>query len=187
MRLLLSLLDPRLWIVAALGLGLAFLAGDLRRGASDRLAWQAHESRIAAESAERLAAATERLRETERAMTTQVANIASQHIKEIHHAQTHTARLVAGIRARRIRLYVATRAADNAADRTNPSPAFGNRDQARAELDPATAEALVGIATEGDAAIRELNACLDAYQVVRQAMDWQARHTKSDDDLRDAN
>ena len=33
----------------------------------------------------------------------------------------------------------------------------------RAELDPETADALVAIAADGDAAIRELNVCIEAY------------------------
>lgn len=40
--------------------------------------------------------------------------------------------------------------------------------QARAELDPEAADALVGIAADGDNAIRELNLCIDSYNLLRR-------------------
>lgn len=40
-------------------------------------------------------------------------------------------------------------------------------EQARAELDPKTADDLVRIATDGDNAIRELNLCIDSYNLLR--------------------
>ena len=39
--------------------------------------------------------------------------------------------------------------------------------EARAELDPAAADDLVSIATDGDIAIRKLNYCIDQYNAVR--------------------
>jgi len=48
-----------------------------------------------------------------------------------------------------------------------PASAAGHSDQARAELDPTASDALVAIAADGDNAIRQLNACIDAYQAMR--------------------
>lgn len=46
---------------------------------------------------------------------------------------------------------------------------------AHAELDPAAAADLAGIAHDGDAGIRELNACIAQYSAVRDAMErWHA-------------
>lgn len=41
--------------------------------------------------------------------------------------------------------------------------------EARAELDPAAADALVSIAADGDDAIRELNLCIDSYNLLRSS------------------
>jgi len=50
-----------------------------------------------------------------------------------------------------------------------PAPA-GNSVQAGAELDPATAQSLVAITDDGDKAIRQLNACIDAYNSIYQTL-----------------
>ena len=162
-----SLLDFRLWIALALALVATYVAGDRVRAAADQREWHAREALIAAETAERLAAATEQVRLTERAMSTQLAAVETQHVKEMEHARSENARLVADIRTRRLRLYVPTRPAGNTADHSDPAFAGGNRGEARTELDPTLTETLIGIATEGDTAIRQLNACIDAYEGVR--------------------
>ena len=46
-------------------------------------------------------------------------------------------------------------------------PAAGDSREARTELDRTTAEALISIAADGDAAIRKLNACIDTYEKMR--------------------
>lgn len=163
-----SLLKLRLWIALALALVAAYIAGDRTRAAADQREWQTRETHIAAETAERLATATEQVRLTERAMSVRLATVETQHVKEMEHARSENARLVADIRARRLRLFVSARPAGDAAGRADPAVTGGNRGKARTELDPALAEALVGIAAEGDAAIRQLNACVNAYQEVGQ-------------------
>ena len=50
---------------------------------------------------------------------------------------------------------------------SNTTPAAGDSSEARAELDRKTADDLVAIAAEGDAAIRKLNACIDTYEKMR--------------------
>lgn len=50
---------------------------------------------------------------------------------------------------------------------SNTAPAAGDSSEARAELDRKTADDLVAIAAEGDAAIRKLNACIDTYEKMR--------------------
>jgi Lhr-like helicase len=47
------------------------------------------------------------------------------------------------------------------------APAAGDSGEARTELDRTTAEALISIAADGDAAIRKLNACIDTYEKMR--------------------
>lgn len=165
---MLSLLDLRLLIALSLMLVTAYVAGDRTRSAADQREWQAREIRIAVETAERLAAATEQVRLTERSMSTRIATVETQHVKEMEHVRSENARLVADIRARRLRLYVPARPTGDTADRPDPAIADGNSGETRTELDPALAEALVSIAAEGDAAIRQLNACIDAYDGIKQ-------------------
>ncbi|KAB8065729.1 hypothetical protein [Janthinobacterium violaceinigrum] len=49
----------------------------------------------------------------------------------------------------------------------DPTFTADHRIEARAELDPATAAALDAIAGDGDDVTRQLNACIDAYNTVR--------------------
>lgn len=83
--------------------------------------------------------------------------------------------LLAGLRDGTTRLSVATRvpicpARPGAAATTASQP-----QEARAELDPATAADLAAIAREGDDAIRELNATIDDYNAAREALKALAR------------
>lgn len=50
-----------------------------------------------------------------------------------------------------------------------PAPA-GNSVQTGAELDAKTAQSLVAITDDGDKAIRQLNACIDAYNNIYQTL-----------------
>lgn len=50
----------------------------------------------------------------------------------------------------------------------DPAPTSGNSGQATAELDPEIARSLVAITDQGDANTRQLNACIDAYNQVRE-------------------
>ena len=50
---------------------------------------------------------------------------------------------------------------------SNTTVAAGDSSEARAELDRKTADDLIAIAAEGDAAIRKLNACIDTYEKMR--------------------
>lgn len=84
--------------------------------------------------------------------------------------------LNAAIRAGRVRFPTAASCAQTA---PNPAPAAGNSDQAPGQLDRApdptpddverrTLEAIAAIAAEGDRAITQLNACVDAYEEMRR-------------------
>lgn len=55
-----------------------------------------------------------------------------------------------------------------------PAPA-GDSVQAGAELDGKTAQALVAITDDGDKAIRQLNACIDAYNTAFQTINQRSK------------
>ncbi|MEK7424648.1 MAG: hypothetical protein AAB131_12530 [Actinomycetota bacterium] len=83
--------------------------------------------------------------------------------KEKRDAQKRTDDLLAQLRSARVRFSVPV-VQPVCRDPADP-PAVGV--QARAELDPAAAIELVGITSDGDDAIRDLNRCIDAYNAVR--------------------
>jgi len=53
---------------------------------------------------------------------------------------------------------------------TDTPVASGDSVQATAEFDRETAKSLVAITDDGDKAIRQLNACIDAYESVRESL-----------------
>ena len=53
---------------------------------------------------------------------------------------------------------------------TDTPVASGDSVQATTELDGETAKSLVAITDDGDKAIRQLNACIDAYESVRESL-----------------
>lgn len=83
--------------------------------------------------------------------------------KEKQDAKKRTDDLLAQLRSARVRFSVPVvqPVCRSAGD---PAPVDT---QARAELDPAAAIELVGITSDGDDAIRDLNRCVDAYNAVR--------------------
>ena len=56
---------------------------------------------------------------------------------------------------------------------TNPAPASGNSIQETSESDRETLAAIAAIVAEGDRAINQLNACIDAYNQVRETTNGQ--------------
>nr|WP_240943521.1 lysis system i-spanin subunit Rz [Janthinobacterium lividum] len=116
-----------------------------------------------------LVQATGRVLQLERAATGQLAARTDQLNQDNHHAQTDRDRFMADVRSGAIRLSipVAGHCPGTGAGTTDSAAAGGDRHQARAELDGAAAAALDTIASDGDAATRQLNACIDAYNLMR--------------------
>ena len=100
------------------------------------------------------------------AVTTQATKLqkANQDAKLI--AKERDAAIASG--AIKLRVPVQTKCAVPAAGDT-PAPA-GDSVQTGAELDAKTAQALVAITDDGDKAIRQLNACIDAYNNIYQTL-----------------
>lgn len=117
-------------------------------------------------AATELAQATARVLTLERAAGAALAQRADHLTQEQTHAKTERDRFNADVRSGAVRLSIPVTSGQCAAP-ADTGPAAGNRSQARAELDPATAAALDAIAGDGDDATRQLNACIDAYNTVR--------------------
>ncbi|RGE46121.1 hypothetical protein DZC30_04965 [Comamonas testosteroni] len=107
-------------------------------------------------------------------LATRLGQITDDNLKDKADAKHSIDALSADLRSGALRLSVRT---------TGQPPASGGSaaagpGQARAELDPATAEALVRITADGDNAIRDLNTCIDQYAEVRRAQE--AGHAQTD-------
>ena len=113
-----------------------------------------------------LAQATARVLTLERAASVSLAQRADHLTQEQTHAKTERYRFNADVRSGAVRLSIPV-AGGQCAATADPTAAAGDRHQTRAELEPATAAALDSIAAAGDAATRQLNACIDAYNLVR--------------------
>jgi hypothetical protein len=125
---------------------------------------QAATSKTTAATA--LAQATARMLTLERAAGAALALRADHLTQEQSHAKTERDRFNTDVRSGAVRLSIPV-ASGQCAAITDTAAAAGDRYQTRAELEPATAVALDAIAGDGDDATRQLNACIDAYNLVR--------------------
>jgi hypothetical protein len=126
-----------------------------------------------AEVAESTQRAEAQARQTETTLRTEAETLRTKMAKEAKDAKTRQDRLVADIRAGTQRMSIAAACpaplASQAGEDTAAAPGDG-ADSARAELDHEAAAALIAIAADGDQAIRERNACVAAYNKIRQLM-----------------
>ena len=113
-----------------------------------------------------LAQATTRVLTLERAAGAALAQRADHLTQEQTHAKTEHDRFNDDVRSGAVRLSIPV-AGGHCTAGTDTTSAASDRHEARAELDPATATALDAIAGDGDDATRQLNACIDAYNLVR--------------------
>jgi hypothetical protein len=155
-----SLFNP--WVL--LGIVLAVLgagtSGYLKGGADEFDRQQLEIARL-----------NEEARVKEQALVTAVQTQANQLVKAEQHAKTLSQKRNADIDSGAIRLRLPVKATcPTVQATTDAAPATRDSVQADTELDRETAKALVAITDDGDKAIRQLNACIDAYNAVYQTM-----------------
>ena len=121
-----------------------------------------------------LAKATSAARQREQEANQQQQQRAAQLIKEKTDAQADRDRFITAVRTGALRLSIPIRARDSDTCSADTTAVTGNRHQARAELNPEAAQFLDAIARDGDNAIRQLNACIDSYNNVRDHYHVQA-------------
>ncbi|EEO27195.1 lysis system i-spanin subunit Rz [Oxalobacter paraformigenes] len=114
-----------------------------------------------AEHAQALQKAEQVARAKEQAWQAAHDALAKKYEKEKENAKTEINRLRGRISAGTVRLSVPAR---GCAVSENTGTGTG---ETRAELDPETANDLISIASDGDAAIRELNLCIDKYNELK--------------------
>lgn len=156
---------PRLLLVAAIALaaytihGLGVAAGR----AQVQARWDAQTIERTTADRDQLARAIERTA----ALGDQIATLQSDNRKGQADALRASQTLAADLRAGRISLSIPAAAASGGHVPGAAAGAAVGPDQARTELDPATGANLVAITDDGDAGIRDLNTCIDAYAAVR--------------------
>ena len=155
-----SIFNP--WVI--LGFVLAMLsaaAGGYSKGKHDENVRQQIE----------IAALNAKARETEKAMAAVAQSYGETLRKANNVAKVKETKLRADIATGERKLFIPVKAAECAVSAaTDTAAADGDHSgTASAELDRKTADDLVAIAAEGDAAIRKLNACIETYETMRTA------------------
>ncbi|MFS8973850.1 hypothetical protein PO002_04950 [Cupriavidus necator] len=113
-----------------------------------------------------------RYRESERNAGLARDNAWAQARKDADNEKVAAAAALAEYRAGTRRLSLAIGDYQARSSRLSPDAAAASGSgQARAELDPATGGALYAIAVDGNAGIRDANACIDIYNRVRAQLD----------------
>lgn len=146
-------------------------------GRADLAAAQAAMYDLQREHAKAATLASEAAREKETMLLATTQAISDKLNQEQTHAQNLQNRLVSDLRSGAQRLSIPAHCPQpGGAPGANAPPADGTADTPRADLDPATAETLVSIATDGDQAIRERNVCVDAYNAARETLNGTPGH-----------
>jgi len=152
--------NPKFILAAVIACLLAFWYGHHK-------GWWERDAEMQIEIARKNAEA----RETEQKLAEQI-NSNSKALMEANNAiNEKQSALDRAIRNGRVRLP----AASCVQSAQSPTPAAGDRDEAATESERQTLLAIAAIAAEGDRAIVQLNACIDAYQAVREQLNGSNR------------
>jgi len=145
---------PNPWVILAV---LIALGGSYKYGHHN--GWWDRDAEMQAEIAKK----NEEARETERKLTEQLNSQAAK-LQEANNVVTEKqTALDRAIRAGRVRLPSAS-----CVQSTPSSPAPSGPPEGTTESDRETLLAIAQIAADGDRAINQLNACIDAYNAVRE-------------------
>jgi hypothetical protein len=155
-----SLLNPAIWITFLLSLLASFGAGYYKGGVDEFLKQQAEIARLNDEA-----------RQKEQALVTAVQTQATQLVKAEQNAKVLLQKRNSDIDSGSLKLRIPVKTPVCSVQATSDAaPAPRDSIQATAELDREIAKTLIAITDDGDKAIRQLNACIDAYNTVYQTM-----------------
>ena len=116
-----------------------------------------------------IAALNAKARDTEQAMA-QVAQTYAQTLRKANNvAKVKEDKLRSDIATGKRKLFIPVQTPDCAVPASADAPAADgdNGGETRAELSGQVSESLIAIASEGDTAIRKLNACIESYEALR--------------------
>jgi ATPase subunit of ABC transporter with duplicated ATPase domains len=155
-----SLFNPAVWIGLLLSLAASFGFGYYKGGIDEYLKQQAEIARLNDEA-----------RQKEQALVTAVQTQATQLVKAEQNAKVLSQKRNTDIDSGALKLRIPVKAPICPIQTADHAP-IAPRDsvQANAELDRETAKTLIAITDDGDKAIRQLNACIDAYNAVYQTL-----------------
>lgn len=155
-----SLFNP--WILLSIVLAvLGAFGGGYYKGGQDEFAKQQME----------IATLNQKSRETEQKMVEESNELAMKLKKAENDAKTVSQKRNSAIDSGSLKLRIPVKTANcSVPTTTDAATPTGDSVQASAELDRETAKSLVAITDDGDKAIRQLNACIDAYNSVYQTL-----------------
>jgi hypothetical protein len=108
-------------------------------------------------------------RQKEQALVSAVNTTATQLVRANNNAKLQTQRLYSAIDNGALRLRIPVQASCPVHAATDTAAPVGNT-ETTAELNRETAKSLIDITDDGDNAIRQLNACIDAYTTIYQTL-----------------
>ena len=156
-----SLFNPAIWIAVLLSLLASFGVGYYKGGTDEFLKQQAEIARLNDEA-----------RQKEQALVTAVQTQTIQLVKAEQNAKLLSQKRNADIDSGALKLRLPVKATNCTVSTTtdSPTPTGDSSGEATAELDREVAKSLIAIAEDGDKAIRQLNACVDAYNEVYKTL-----------------
>ena len=179
----LSLMTPAVWLVLLLAAvvcigGGSYVGFRVAGGLAEIAAFKVGSERAAERlnvmqerltHARQLAAEVARVAAIEQQWKDDLGDVAVTHKEKMDEASAKIKSLTADVLTGTVRLSVAVKkpAAGNCAAGDGAAAAGGAVAETRAELMPQVAYDLIGIAADGDDAVRDFNACRDAYEAIR--------------------
>jgi CelD/BcsL family acetyltransferase involved in cellulose biosynthesis len=146
---------PNPWVILGVLLALAGFYGY-----GHHKGWVERDAEMQAE----IAVKNEESRTKEQELAKQLNDQSSKLLEANNAISEKQSSLDRAIRAGRVRLPSTSCVQTNG----NPTPASGNSSQAASESDTETLRLIAQIVADGDKAINQLNACIDAYQQVME-------------------
>jgi prophage endopeptidase len=154
-----SLFNPAVWIGFLLAMAASFGSGYYKGSSAEKNAQKLVIAQLNSEA-----------RAKEQALVTAVTTQATQLVKANNEAKVLLQNRNRAIDNGSLKLRVPVKTSCPVPATPDTAVATGDSVQATAELDRETAKSLVAITDDGDKAIRQLNACIDAYESVRKSL-----------------
>jgi flagellar capping protein FliD len=117
-----------------------------------------------------IAKLNEEARQKEQALVSAVTTTATQLVKANNNAKLQTQKLHSAIDAGSLKLRVPVESTVCPVHTASDTAASIGNTETTAELNRETSKSLIAITDDGDKAIRQLNACIDAYNTVYQTL-----------------
>lgn len=146
---------------------LAFFAGYIAGYWLCNLQWEAKDARMNESQAQEETKRLEKAMEENRALHETVSQIQTKAKKENDDAKQKYDDLLARVNRGAVRVSIHARSCSELPETGRTGTDDG---KARAELDPETVSRILSVGRDGDAAIRELNMCIDQYNAVKSSI-----------------